>query len=133
MSKLRDAAQRVVNSWEGGNLAEAVNELQKALATEAENIEVRPMVYEKHAYPYSVRAEKAGDKEGNTTLFGELSVLIFDERTGKCVSDTYFMIDRESGEPKILLTMDGDGDGDKKLAILPIRSVTEGIRESNEG
>ncbi len=66
-------------------------------------------------------------------MYDEIAVSIVDHKTGNCVSDTYFLIDRESGEPKILQTMDGDGDGDKKFAILPLRSFEEGIREGNEG
>lgn len=133
MNKLQQAARLVIDRWEKGDLSQAVRQLQQALDEDNDGIEVRPMVYEKKEYPFYIQAKKAGDSENGKPVYAELAVGIYDAKTDTCISDTYFLIDRETGEPKILQTMDGEGDGDKKLVLLPLRSVEEGVRDGNEG
>lgn len=81
-------------------------------------ITVAPIVYAGEAAKYKVVAEPAGD--GDAYL--ELRVGFFDEQ-GKCVADAYFTVDSETGEPRILITADGEGDGDPAIEIFPLRSV----------
>lgn len=81
-------------------------------------ITVDPIVYAGDPTKYKVVAEPAGEKDA----YHELRVGFFDKK-GKCVADAYFTVDSETGEPRILITADGEGDGDPAIEVFPLRSV----------
>lgn len=81
-------------------------------------ITVDPIVYAEKPARYKVVAEPAGDADA----YRELRVGFFDEK-GKCVADAYFTVDSDTGEPRILITADGDGDGDPVIEVFPLRSI----------
>lgn len=81
-------------------------------------ITVDPVVYAGKPTKYKVVAEPAGEKGA----YHELRVGFFDEK-GKCVGDAYFTVDSDTGEPRILITADGEGDGDPAIEVFPLRSI----------
>lgn len=86
---------------------------------------VDPIVYAKKPARYKAVAEPAGDGPVLSAVEGdayrELRVGFFDEK-GKCVADAYFTVDSDTGKPRILITTDGDGDGDPAIEVFPLRS-----------
>lgn len=79
------------------------------------------LVYQGKKGEYSVQAEKTGD----TGIYDELGVSIVN-KAGNCVGYAYFLVNEE-GKPRVLLTADGDGDGDPQLTYFPLRSKHEAI------
>lgn len=62
---------------------------------------------------------------GETGLYDEVRVDVFNAEN-VCVSDIIIGISLE-GEPRILLTTDGQGDDDFALQVFPLRAVTDAI------
>lgn len=83
-----------------------------------QKITVDPIVYAEEPTRYKAVAEPTGDGDA----YRELRVGFFDEK-GTCVADAYFTVDSATGEPRILITADGDGDGDPAIEVFPLRSV----------
>lgn len=71
---------------------------------------------------YRLAAEIHGAPGDTEDDYHEMRVGIFDKE-GKCVGDTFFTVDEDTGEPKIYITADGDGDGDPQITIFPTRPV----------
>ena len=88
--------------------------------TKHPSIEVNPIIRDGRRTDYSLKAEISGDPG----IYEEISVSIYD-KAGNCVGDAYFTVDEESGEPKIMMTLGGDGDGDKELTVYPLRELHE--------
>ncbi len=86
-------------------------------------LEVKRIVYEGKPSQYSL---KAGINED--TEYKELYVSIYDAQ-GKCVGDVFFTVSQETGEPRILITANGDGDGAHQLTVYPLRPTAEAVIE----
>lgn len=90
----------------------------KMMKKNNQKITVDPIVYAGDPTKYKVVAEPAGEKDA----YHELRVGFFDEK-GKCVADAYFTVDSDTGEPRILITADGEGESDPAIEVFPLRSV----------
>ena len=81
------------------------------------------LVYQGRLGKYTVKAQQAGD----SGIYDELAVGIFDP-DGNCVGDVYFTLNEE-GEPRVLLTTNGEGDGDHHLVHYPLRETRESVED----
>lgn len=80
------------------------------------------LIYQGKKGDYVVKAEKTGD----TGIYDELGVSILNSKTGECIGYLYFLL-TEQGEPRVLLTSEGNGDGDPQLTYFPLRSKEKAI------
>jgi hypothetical protein len=87
---------------------------------EMEQLSVR-IIYQGKPGDYVATAEACGDPG----IYEELRVGIFNSR-GECVGDAFFTLS-EDGEPRVLLTTEGDGDGDHYLVWFPLREAGKGV------
>lgn len=71
---------------------------------------------------YVIEAGRSGD-EG---LYNEFRVSILD-KDGECVGDTLIGLN-EAGEPRVLVTTDGEGDGAHQIAVFPLREANEAVQ-----
>jgi hypothetical protein len=47
-------------------------------------------------------------------------------RDQRCVADVFIGVDTK-GEPRVLITDNGDGDGDHRIAVFPLRHRTKAV------
>lgn len=89
-------------------------------------ITVNPIIRGGKQKGYKLVAEIHGAPGNTEDDYHEMRVGIFDKK-GKCVGDAFFTVDEETGEPKIYITLDGDGTGDPGLAVFPLRSGKDSV------
>ena len=86
-------------------------------------IELDNIVRDGKESAYSLQVSQSGDAPN---FKNEFFVSYFDgERT--CVADIFFTVDAKTGEPKVYITADGDGDGDKKITVYPMRAAEKAV------
>ncbi len=88
------------------------------------HLKVPVLVYQKKETSYSLTASTTGDAD----IYKEMAVSINRRSDGVCVADIYFSA-TEDGEPKVLVTTDGEGDGDHNITIYPLRPIKEAVVE----
>lgn len=82
-----------------------------------------PLVYESNGGAGLVaEASWTGDKG----LYEEVRVSVFD-KAKDCVADVLVTLDQEGNEPRVLITSGGDGDGDKNIAVFPMRPASDAV------
>lgn len=74
------------------------------------------IAYDGNISDYSVDVEKAGE----WPIYTELAVVYTNVWTKKRVADVYITVDRVTLEPKILITTNGDGDGEHQIVVRPL-------------
>ena len=68
---------------------------------------------------------------GDPGIYHEMQVSLHTP-DGKRIADVLIGLCPETGEARVLVTTDGEGDGDKKAVVYPGRAVSEGaIQEYN--
>jgi len=92
-------------------------------------IELDPIVKNGKKSKYSLDVMESSDKP---QYDNEFFVSYFDKNR-TCVADTFFTVDSKTGEPMILITADGDGDGDKQITIYPMRAANKAVVLGNAG
>lgn len=65
-------------------------------------------------------------KAGENGLFNEIAVDCFNPK-GECVGSAYIGLDIDKKDMRVLLTADSDGHNDQKIAIYPMRPLSEAI------
>ena len=89
-------------------------------AKKADQISVK-LRYQGKLGDYRTTAEFTGDPG----IYEELRVGIFDLQ-GECVGDALFTL-TEEGEPRVLLTTEGNGNDDHNLVWFPLREAGNGV------
>jgi len=123
----------IIGKWQDGFLLGTLQDLFKGILHDLHivpvvdvekhpSIEVNPIIREGERRDYSLKAEVSGDPG----IYEEISVSIYD-KDGECVGDVYFTVEAETGEPEILLTCDGNGDGDKQITVYPLRERDKAV------
>lgn len=74
--------------------------------------------------PFGLRFEV--HKAGENGLYNEIAVDCFD-RKGEIVGTAYIGLDIDKKDMRVLLTSDGDGGGDQKIAVYPMRPLFEAV------
>jgi hypothetical protein len=69
---------------------------------------------------YSAEASRTGD----AGIYEEVRISIFHE--DDCVADVLAGLSSD-GEPRILVTHGGDGDGDHRIAVYPLREISKAV------
>lgn len=82
---------------------------------------VNPVICDGKPSKYRLEAEITGDKG----IYDELRVAFIDEND-EVVADVYFLVDEE-GNPQVLLTTDGDGLGDHRIAVNPLLPAEDAV------
>lgn len=75
--------------------------------------------------PFGFHAD--AERTGDLNIYNEVRVGIYDA-AGECVADILVGL-TESGEPRVLVTCDGEGEGDHRIAVFPLRSAEEMVEE----
>jgi len=65
-------------------------------------------------------------KAGENGLYNEIAVDCLDSK-GENVGSVYIGLDQDKKDMRILLTTDGDGGGDQKIAVYPMRPLSEAV------
>lgn len=72
---------------------------------------------------YAAEATRTGDKG----IYEEIRVSIFDKNNDCCADILVTLEDEGKGAPKVLITADGDGEGDHLILVQPMKAVTDAV------
>lgn len=72
---------------------------------------------------YTVEATRTGDKG----IYEEVRVSVFDNTNDCCADILVTLEDKGMGAPKILITADGNGEGDHQILIRPMKPAVEAV------
>lgn len=70
-------------------------------------------------------AEIGGDHEDGKLLYAEMRVG-FVNAAGECIGDVFFTV-TDDGEPCVYITADGDGEGDHRITVFPLRAARNAV------
>jgi hypothetical protein len=114
---------------------EGIDALCERLETEPDSFEVKPLVYDSKKLKYYAKAEYAGEGD----IYNEMRIGIFKTRGNNCVADILVTANCEhkapdyepnmTGEPVLLITADGHGDGDHAIRVFPLRPREEMVKD----
>lgn len=97
-------------------------------ATSSPDAPLLPLIRLSHSgkNPVGYTADVA--RSGDPGIYDELRVGVYDG--DNCVADVLVGL-TEKGEPRVLCTVNGDGDGDPQVAVFPLRPVDDAISIGN--